>query len=121
VSEPTFSREDAIPGSPSRAERRAVVRYLLRRPAQFDGDAAEPGARRSATVRDLSPAGVGLELACRLPVGAVLAVTPLGEGQGSPRLLLARVLYCRREAAGWFCGCELANRLSDEDLHTWLG
>jgi hypothetical protein len=61
-----------------------------------------------------------LQLACRLPVGAVLTVAPLGEGQGSARLLLARVLHCRREAAGWFCGCELANRLSDEDLHVWL-
>ncbi len=107
--------QGARPDGARLVERRAATRVLCNRAARIRPEGGEQ--EDVATVRDLSPAGVGLHLGERFPAGTLLIVESLTPG---PRTLLARVMQSTPEAGGWRHGCELSLRLNAEELHCWL-
>jgi diguanylate cyclase (GGDEF)-like protein len=114
VDEPTAG----APENPPSNERRAAVRTLCELPVRVVCDADAARRFDFATVRDLSAAGVVLELSHQIDWGTLLTVEPVGGGRA--RTLLARVVRSERTAGGWFHNCELAHRLSAEELWDWL-
>lgn len=80
---------------------------------------AAPGERRPARIVNISPGGVGLLLPCEFAAGTILSLElPSADGE-APRKVLVRVLRAlENSTAGWFLGCEFADRLSEQELQT---
>ncbi len=104
-------------------ERRNALRRVCRQHclvrfdrAHLDGGPGTVGAE--GDICDLSACGVGLLFRPALPVGASLAITPLG----SPAVPLppAHVVRCVPAGGRWRHGCCLGRALSDEELGRWL-
>jgi hypothetical protein len=99
-------------------ERRAYPRY----PCNLAIFCRPVAARREelwwpAEVRDISVGGLGLVLLVHFEPGTILAIELEGPAAPVPRLLLARVVHARPQpGGGWFIGCELADRLRDDEL-----
>ena len=53
----------------------------------------------------------------RFEIGTVLAVEPLGSGQDTPSLLLAKVVRVQAQPKGeWLLGCKLMRKLEEEQI-----
>jgi diguanylate cyclase (GGDEF)-like protein len=98
-------------------ERRATARVLCNSTARIRLQGDEETNEGFATIRDISPSGVGLALEAPFPRETVLIVEPLSAGS---RVLLARVVRVSQEEGNWLHGCELATHLSQEELRSWL-
>lgn len=97
------------------ANRRATVRYQCA-PATagrlYSGDAHE---FQLAWVQDLSVAGVGLVVSRPLPAGTQVHIQLRADAHVFQ--LLGRVVHATEQPSGdWLIGCELVNRLTNEDL-----
>ena len=107
------------PSANSQAERRASVRYRSSRKGSCQTLSAHRESCWEATVRDISPEGIGLLLPRRFEPGAVLSIELIDAREEQPRLLLARVVHATaRPEGGWLVGCELVSPLSDEEAQT---
>ena len=89
--------------------RRPRLTRVSRRPCELNAFCSHEGGQSSARLSDLSPGGVGLELATRLKCGQIVELH-----DGCHRLT-ARVAWCRKVWGGYQAG--LACALSG----TWLG
>jgi diguanylate cyclase (GGDEF)-like protein len=111
---------DAAPAAdePQPLERRATARVLCNRIARVrqEGQAVSPD--EYATVRDISAVGVGLYLEKEYATDTLVIVEPLS---AEVKALLVRVRRVCREGGGFLHGCELSTRLSDAELHCWVG
>jgi len=74
-----------------------------------------PAAELRAPLRDHSAFGLGLYLDRPVAVGAALWVRLADDPEAPAEWALAEVRHCRRAAQGWFLGCELVTRLSEEE------
>ena len=66
----------------------------------------EPDVRRSARIQNVSGRGLGLFMREAVPPGTALQIELENE------IVLGEVIYCRREAEGYFLGVELDQVLS---------
>jgi hypothetical protein len=112
--EQNFSTDVKPPAKRVGVERRAWVRYSLRKLTLCHAIAAQPYDRWwRATVHDVSISGIGLSCSSQIPPGTLLAI----ELEGVPRLMLARVVHAGLRAEDtWMLGCEFLQILSDEEL-----
>jgi hypothetical protein len=104
-------------------ERRAEPRCVCHRPClvrfdrrHLDGRSGSVGAE--GCINDLSACGVGLLLRPAVPLGATLAVGPLGSA--ATPLPTVHVVRCVAVGQFWQHGCSLERRLSEEELRAWL-
>jgi hypothetical protein len=95
------------------AERFRILQRCLVRPADSPGSVGWKGI-----VYDLSARGIGLALPYPLAVGTSLVIDPAGQTAAQP--VHARVVRVHPVSYLWFCGCELAADLPDDELHAWL-
>jgi PilZ domain len=107
---------------PTTLERRAAPRHsILQRCLVWPGirgaDPRLPGGWPCIAF-DISSTGIALTLPIPLHRGKVLEV----EAWGLPKaqLLQVRVLRTVPVAFLWFCGCELAQPLDEEELRAWM-
>lgn len=98
-------------------ERRVAVRCLCQLPARLRLSGNEELGEWTAVIQDISTHGLGLRCDIDLPEGSLLALDLLDVP--SPRSLLARVVRKDSQDRGWFYGCELAQMLRAEELHSW--
>jgi diguanylate cyclase (GGDEF)-like protein len=99
-------------------ERRATARVLCDRQAKIRYKSQADDPVEFASVRDISSSGIYLHLDQQYPVGALLVVESLSQGE---RALLARVMRVEQVEGRWGHGCELSTHLSAEELYCWLG
>jgi len=99
-------------------DRRAFARRLSGRVATARPDGEEPATALLVTVQRLWASGLDLLSPVPFPPGAVLVVESV-QGEGL-RPLLARVVHGVRRDDGPLHGCELAQRLGDEEARAWL-
>ncbi len=69
-------------------------------------------------MRDISAAGISLDLEKNFPAGTLLIVEPLA---ADVKTLLARVVDVNLGGRGWIHECDLSIRLSAEELRAWIG
>ncbi len=100
-----------------------ACRVTERFPCDVAASCQPPSAWRSgdrdwpARIRDLSTGGLCLVLGRRFEPGAGLAVEAPSAEDGSPSILLVRVVNVRANGPGsWALGCALVSPLSDEEL-----
>jgi hypothetical protein len=118
VSQQTSARLGSSPPPNPKAERRASVRYRSSLKGSCQTLSAQRETSWEATVRDISPEGIGLLLERRFEPGAVLSIDVTDSRDEQSRLLLARVVHATaRPEGGWLIGCELISPLSDEEVH----
>jgi hypothetical protein len=80
-----------------------------------------PGEQRPARILNVSPGGVGLLLPCEFAAGTLLSLEMPAPNGGAPRPALVRVVRALPNGpAGWFLGCEFADRLSEQELEGLL-
>jgi diguanylate cyclase (GGDEF)-like protein len=103
---------------PQAVERRATARVLCNCIARVRQEGRSESPEDYATVRDISAVGVGLYLEREFPIDTLVIVEPLSAGV---KPLLVRVRRVLREGGGFLHGCELSTRLSDAELHCWVG
>jgi diguanylate cyclase (GGDEF)-like protein len=103
---------------PQAVERRATARVLCNRIARVRQEGRAESRDDYATVRDISAVGVGLYLEREFPIDTLVIVEPLSAGV---KALLVRVRRVIREGGGFLHGCELSTRLSEAELHGWVG
>jgi hypothetical protein len=104
---------------PAQTERRAWPRYPCRREALLHVDAAPEGGSRSVVVHNISAQGLCLLMDTPLRLGTTIKVGV--PHLNRPHLLQAQVVYAANKGYGWLIGCELANRLADEEIQEFLG
>jgi hypothetical protein len=98
-----------------RAEpRHRILQRCLVRPTVGSGTVSWKGI-----AFDIATTGIGVALPYPLAIGTTLVIEP--QGLPDARTLEARVARFAPVSHLWFCGCELASRLSDEELQAWLG
>ena len=102
-SHPADRRGAAPPHSPT----------MYRLPARASGPVGWP-----SIAYNISATGIGVTLPRPLPQGAVVEIEAWGL-PSAPRLR-ARVVHSRFTDFLWFCGCQLAKPLSEEELRAWL-
>jgi diguanylate cyclase (GGDEF)-like protein len=98
-------------------ERRAAARVLCGRLARVQAGGTGSCLEELATVRDISPSGLGLHMERALPLGTLLTIEPLQDC--GARTLLARVICSSHEEGGWSLGCTLSTPLRAEELQCW--
>jgi diguanylate cyclase (GGDEF)-like protein len=103
---------------PARRERRACVRHLCTQKVRLSTDAAEGEREHPAVIENISISGVGLRCELDLPMSSLLTLEILDNSR--PRLLLARVIRREPQGRGWLYGCELSQRMGEEDLRDWF-
>lgn len=113
------STASSTPNPPTATERRAYVRYVRLRQARIRAGTMPTRIFGVAVIREVSVSGLNLFLNARVKEGTILEVEP--KGIPFPRSLLARVVHVTPQANGWVYGCELANRLDDQELRLLLG
>jgi hypothetical protein len=69
-------------------------------------------------VYNISANGVGVTMPIPLPAGQILLIEPF-ELPGT-RPILARIVHVKPVEFLWFCGCELFETLTDEEVRAWL-
>jgi diguanylate cyclase (GGDEF)-like protein len=106
------------PDERGRIDRRATARVLCNRTTRVRPEGQEGEGEEFATIRDISPGGIGLCLSQRFERDTVLIVQPLCPGG---RALLARVVRVAQEGAIWVHGCRLSARMPEEEIRGWLG
>ncbi len=79
-----------------------------------------PGERRPARILNVSPGGVGLLLPCEFAPGTLLYFELPSPDSPRRRILVRVVRALEHGAAGWFLGCEFADRLTDDELNRLL-
>ena len=99
-------------------EKRSTARALCNRSARLRLEGENSGEGEYATVRDISPAGLSLDLEKHFSAGTLLIVEPLAPGI---KTLLARVAHVTGGGRGWIHECDLSIRLSAEELQAWIG
>jgi diguanylate cyclase (GGDEF)-like protein len=99
-------------------EKRSTAHALCNRSARLRREGEANGEEEFATVRNISAAGIGLDLEKRFPPNTLLIVEPLA---ADAKTLLARVQQATPGGRGWIHECELSICLSPEELRGWLG
>jgi diguanylate cyclase (GGDEF)-like protein len=99
-------------------EKRSTARVLCNRSARLRLEGEDSGEGEYATVRDISSAGLSLDLEKQFPAGTLLIVEPLAP---DVKTLLARVAHAAGGGRGWIHECDLSTRLSAEELKAWIG
>jgi hypothetical protein len=116
MSRPIFQVEGEVWMTPEGAERRAMVRYPIRRQAYCSMPCSVHYGRLLAMVRDISRSGIGLLVGRPFEVETPLIIE-IPTAHGHPFQLLARVVYSTRQAESqWIVGCRLATDLTDDEL-----
>jgi hypothetical protein len=95
------------------AQRHRILRPCFARPAEVTGS---EGWR--AIAYDVSAVGVGVALPLPLQPGTTLEVQAADSRLA--RTLRARVVYATPLEFVWLCGCELIDRLGDQEMQAWL-
>lgn len=97
-------------------DRRATERFTVHPAAAcaFAGPAA--GDAGPALVLNVSTAGVGLRLARRVEVGAVLSVTLSSRAAGFTKTVQVRVVHVGGGAGGWVVGGAFLTPLTFEEM-----
>ncbi len=117
MSQQSSARPGPSPPPNPKAERRASVRYQSNLKGSCQTLSAHRETSWEATVRDISPEGIGLLLNRRFEPRAVLSIELIDSRDERPRLLLARVIHATAlPEGGWLIGCELVSPLSDEEV-----
>jgi hypothetical protein len=76
-----------------------------------------PGEQSAARILNVSAGGLALAVPCEFAVGTLLRLDLPGTLGLPGRQLLVRVVQSRPESTGnWLLGCELADRLRDDEL-----
>ncbi len=103
------------------SDQRGSVRYHCA-PATFGRVAlVEDQEYQRAWVLDLSAGGVGLLLSRPLPMGTLVVIQIKGPSSNKTFELPAHVVHATLQAnGGWVVGCELVDRLGEEDLDELL-
>lgn len=109
-------RKTHADGKPS-SERRATARALCRCQARVRMEGQEREVTQFAIIRNISAGGISVYLEKDFHLDTLLIVEPLSSGRAP---LLARVVNISPDGKGWRHGCELATRLSKDDLAFWL-
>lgn len=118
MSQQSSARLGPSPPTDAKAERRASVRFQSSLKGSCQTLSAHRETSWEATVRDISPEGIGLLLSRRFEPAAVLSIELIDSRDSQPRMLLARVVHATaRPEGGWLIGCELVSPLSDEEVH----
>jgi diguanylate cyclase (GGDEF)-like protein len=99
-------------------ERRATMRIQCNHIVRVSTEDRADVQTCFARILNISSVGIGLRLSRRLPQHALVTVEPLCTSK--VRTLLARVVRTLPDANDWFHGCELSNRLNDEELCDWV-
>src|SRR5207253_2890643 len=89
------------PAAGGQVERRATARVLCGCAVRVRPEGAEEVPEELATVRDISPGGVGLDVGRPFPPDTVLIVEPLS---AEATTLLARVVHTTQNERGWTHG-----------------
>lgn len=118
MSQQSSARLGPSPPTDAKAERRASVRFQSSLKGSCQTLSAHRETSWEATVRDISPEGIGLLLSRRFEPAAVLSIELIDSRDSQPHMLLARVVHATaRPEGGWLIGCELVSPLSDEEVH----
>jgi hypothetical protein len=106
--------------SPTRVNKRATVRYQCAPATPGRVIVAEDQEFQRAWVLDLSVKGIGLQLTRPLKAGT-LVVIQMKSSQKKIYDLAAQVAHATAMSCGdWVVGCELIQRLSQEELDDLL-
>lgn len=107
---------------PANAESRAWVRYPCDTVIAFQPiDARKDGTWHSATIKNISAKGLGLNLDMAVQRGAILSVKLEGVSQRLSQPLLVRVVRVADQASGGcHVGCTFAIPLGEEELRALL-
>lgn len=117
VSQQTSARLGSSPPPNPKAERRASVRYESSLKGSCQTLSVQRETSWEATVRDVSPEGIGLLLSRRFEPGALLSIELIDSRDDQSRLLLGRVAHATsRPEGGWLIGCILVSPLTEEDV-----
>ncbi len=116
TSEPLAPTAEGPPGEPER-ERRGRDRYLFGRYPQVKFIVKPTFRAQHATIRDLSPKGVGLVLGRLLEPQTVVAIQMRSLTSNQVWIGTARVRHVTRLESGiWLLGCNFAQSLDDNDV-----
>jgi hypothetical protein len=110
--------EDVQPAAAPVPERRRAPRHLIMQRCFVRLAGVSDSAGWRGIVYNISATGIGVALPHPLWPEVALVVEPFGLPGG--RLLRARVAHVRPLEWAWLCGCELADCLTDKELHAWL-
>jgi hypothetical protein len=100
-------------------ERRKYLRYVVNRECGVREKWTPWTHYETATVRDISCAGIGVLFHSQVVPGTALEVEL--RGVSSPRWLHAQVVRANElDDGNWFLGCELYRQLGDEELQNVL-
>lgn len=113
LSEETSAREGTYAIERRVSPRIAILQRCLVRPE--DAPNGEPWR---SIAYNVSVTGIGITMPCQLPGGTFITI----EAWGLPRArrLQAQIVHAKPFEFLWFCGCELAQPLSEEELQEWL-
>jgi PilZ domain len=99
-------------------ERRATVRYACFRQCLVRPESATGIGNWPGITSNISATGICLAIPMSVAIGTVLVIEPWGpRNYGSFR---ARVVRSWMESFVWFHGCEFLQRLTPEELRSWL-
>lgn len=110
-----------LPQQPARVTRRKETRYQCG-PATFSTlSIYRDDEPQHAWIENLSASGIGLLLDVAIEPETFLVIHLGSEGNGAVFDLVARVTHCTpRNNGEWLIGCELADKLSQEDMDALL-
>lgn len=104
-------------------DRHAAQRYACELPSacQPASTWGSEEAKWSATIRNISAAGICLTLGRRFERGTGLAIDLPGAGGKNASTVLGKVVHVQPQADGtWSLGCELISELNDDEIQSLL-
>ncbi|MBI3411481.1 MAG: PilZ domain-containing protein [Planctomycetes bacterium] len=104
-------------------DRRGPQRYSCELPSacQPASTWGSEEAKWSATIRNISPAGICLTLGRRFERGTGLAIDLPGAAGKNSSTVLGKVVHVQPQADGtWSLGCELISELNDDEIQSLL-
>jgi c-di-GMP-binding flagellar brake protein YcgR len=105
----------------SGAERRRAVRHSCKQLLPVPVLARPSFQKSTAYLKDISATGLGLITQGRMDRGCALLVQLRGDQPGATVTHLARVVHSRRQGSKhWFVGCQLACRLTADEIQRVL-
>jgi len=102
----------------AKRERRASVRHLCEQAVRLNVDGNAEERENLAVINDISTGGIGLRCDIDLPISSLVTLEFLDRSHS--RSLLARVVRREQQGQGWLYGCELAQRMGEEELRDWF-
>jgi hypothetical protein len=112
------SNNDSDDGTGPAVEYRSAPRYpiLQRCFARPAGAQAAEGWRVIAY--NISATGIAVALPLPLPLETILKIEPFNLPRAKP--VRARIVHASPLEFVWLCGCQLEDRLGEDELRAWL-